>query len=359
VASSLFSERTGDFGLESARSRRIQAVERPSFADLYRRHFEFVWRVLWRGGVGDAQIPDLVHDVFVVVLRKLSTYAHEGPAEGNEDQERRWIYRITVYEMKNHRARRRHRREELTESAGEALDPRDEAERVADREHLRILLNSTTPERATVFELVELEGFTVAEAARTLEVPETTATKRLRLARRDVHEAARRLERRERDAGKTRKNGVYLLPFGVGAWLDLRKLLAPPAGAAAHVWARLRTSLADVDRAGDRPATPPRPSSRRAPIGQLLKVTLGYVATAVAGAGAATAVLLARPTARIAIFRVPGPVVIADADPSPPSGAPAPSAVAPPPVVLPSGTGTLLDPEELRLLRQAQAAHTC
>ena len=60
---------------------RLRLVQRPeanvvraTFADLYRDHFDFVWRVLARLGVPDRDLPDAAQDVFVVVHKKLPEF---------------------------------------------------------------------------------------------------------------------------------------------------------------------------------------------------------------------------------------------------------------------------------------------
>ena len=43
-------------------------------AAVYRGHAAFVWRVVRRLGVADAALEDVVHDVFLVVHRRLAEY---------------------------------------------------------------------------------------------------------------------------------------------------------------------------------------------------------------------------------------------------------------------------------------------
>ena len=50
------------------------ATSSVSFVSLYREHFAYVWRALRRLGIRDADLPDLTHDVFVVVYRKLADF---------------------------------------------------------------------------------------------------------------------------------------------------------------------------------------------------------------------------------------------------------------------------------------------
>src|SRR5688572_24262740 len=45
-----------------------------SLRALYEEHFQFVWRSLRRLGVREADVPDAVQDVFLVVHRKLPEF---------------------------------------------------------------------------------------------------------------------------------------------------------------------------------------------------------------------------------------------------------------------------------------------
>jgi sigma-70-like protein len=141
----------------------------------------------------------------------------------------------------------------------DVLNPRNEASQGQERDYLLLLLSHTTPERRTVFTLVEMEGYTVAEAASILEITETTGTKRLRQAREDMEEAAMKIKGRDEASPPPRKSGFYLLPFGMGAWLKLRVLFDPPAGTAEPVWQRLLASIAQIDDDGEGPSSSPRP----------------------------------------------------------------------------------------------------
>lgn len=335
-------------------------------ATLYQQHSRLVWRALWRARVPKADIDDLVHEVFLVVLRKLPTYQPPTPRPGQspEEQALAWILKITFYEVKNYRARQRHRGVEPMDRNQETPDARDEAARLHDREQLLVLLYSTTPERREVFELVELEGFSVVEAAGILEITEANATRRLGLARHDLKKAAEQLAQRDRDAGKKEPSGL-LLPFGVGAWESLRDLQNPPDGTIEEIWKRLQTTAETIERDNDRPATPPpqRPPLRSSlvrlgkAIGAHLKRVMGYGLAGCVGGALVALLLLRRPETRIAILRFPVPVVFSMPIAASSGASSAHSEDAPTsPRAIP-GAATTLDPAEARLLRKAQAAY--
>src|SRR5690242_9142316 len=71
------------------------AVEPLLFADVYDRHFDFVWRAARRLGVGHEAVDDIAQETFLVVHRRL--------AEPRTGALRAWIYGITVHTVRNHR----------------------------------------------------------------------------------------------------------------------------------------------------------------------------------------------------------------------------------------------------------------
>ena len=247
----------------------------------------------------------------------------------------------------------------------EIPDPRDEAACVEVDDQLLMLLDSTTPDRRAVFELVEIEGFSVVDAARTLKITESNAHRRLGLARQDVRKAAEQLAQRDRDAGK-KEESAFLLPFGVGAWLHFRDLFRAPEGTADRIWQRLQETIAATDHENDRPATPPQ--QPRAPartgrllkaIGRSLKAAIRQLPAAVVGGAIVALLLLPRPAARIAILRIPGPVVIVTSPSTATVEAPALDVRSEPGPTRATPTASAkTDPSEARLIRQAQAAYT-
>jgi hypothetical protein len=246
----------------------------------------------------------------------------------------------------------------------EIPDAHDDAAHLEARDELLTLLDSLPKDRREVFELVELEGFSVVLAARTLGITETNAHRRLKLARQDVEAAAAKLAQRDKDPG-TKKTSAFLLPFGVGAWLQLRDLQNPPAGTADLIWKRLQDTMATLDQQNDRPAHPPPrepPAPQRAgppvkTVAGYLTRSLGYVLAAGAGGAIVALFFLLRPNAGIVILRMPVPVVVATSGATTPAATPAPIAsdAAPTPDAIPSADATI--DEETQLMRQARAAY--
>jgi RNA polymerase sigma-70 factor (ECF subfamily) len=357
--------------MESSGWPRVQDVD--LLTRLYQAHFNLVWRTLRSAGVRAADLDDMAHEVFLVVRRKLLTSEPVivTPDMSPEDQERAWsawISRVAFYEAKNYRTRAGHYRQELMDNVDEILDPRTETAQGEERDYLLLLLSHTTPERRTLFMLVEMEGYTVSEAAGVLEITETTATKRLRQAREDVEEAAMKLKRRDEERQTPRKSGFYLLPFGVGAWVKLRVLLDPPAGTAERVWQRLQASVAQLDEEQEGPSSlpsPPTPARPPAsPVRSLrgpLKSALGHLLAAGVGAAIAVWFLLPHPPARIAVLQMPVPIPIAMSSTRTPTSTVLNVADLPFVTSLVPATPTVqagLDPEEVRMINQAHVAYT-
>ncbi|MBX3201772.1 MAG: RNA polymerase sigma factor [Labilithrix sp.] len=168
--------------------------------DVYREHFELVWRSLRHLGIAESDLEDAVQDVFVVVHGKLATF------EGRS-QLTTWIYGICL-NVAQARRRRAHARRELptdpqslpVDEARAARADEDRGRREAERV-LDALLDTLPLEQRAVFTLFELEGRSSEEIARMCGIPLGTVYSRLRLAREAFKRAAARLEARERFAG--------------------------------------------------------------------------------------------------------------------------------------------------------------
>ncbi len=169
---------------------------RPTLAAVYREQLDFVDRSARHLGVPSAQVDDVVHDVFLVVHRRLADF---DPSAGATL--RSWLYGITRRVVMHHqrRARRMHARHARFGAAreldGEAAAPspdaayeRDEAARVVQR-----FLASLDEDKRQVFALIEIEGFTAPEAARALGVKLNTVYSRLRAARKRFEQTVARL----------------------------------------------------------------------------------------------------------------------------------------------------------------------
>lgn len=157
----------------------------PAFADVFREHAPFVWRVLRRLGVREAEVEDVCQEVFVVVHRKLPEF------EGRSAL-RTWIYGICVRTASDYRRRAHVRREHPTdrppERAGSAPQMR-EIERRQAKAMLDEALDRLDADKRAVFVLFEIEQLEMSEIAEAVGCPLKTAYSRLYAARKHVQEA--------------------------------------------------------------------------------------------------------------------------------------------------------------------------
>jgi RNA polymerase sigma-70 factor (ECF subfamily) len=164
--------------------------ERPCFREIYEGEVSWVYHRLRRLGVNEADLEDTVHDVFVVVHRRLADYDPSRPL-------RPWIAGITVRVAADHfkRAHRRHEvlRPDLEPVAGP--HPHHELEARQRQRLLQQMLDRLDPDRRAVVVLHDLEGFSMPEVAEMLEVGVNTLYSRLRLAREQLASDVSRLKK--------------------------------------------------------------------------------------------------------------------------------------------------------------------
>ena len=159
------------------------------FPRLFASEFGYVFHTLRRLGIPERDLPDVTHDVFLQVHRHVHQYDPERPV-------RAWLFGFAFRIASRYRRLSRNRREML-EQAPELADPEPSAqERIEHHQALDLAhqaLEGLEIQRRAVFILHELDGYSIPEVARTLEVPVNTAYSRLRLARQDFSRIARRL----------------------------------------------------------------------------------------------------------------------------------------------------------------------
>ena len=160
--------------------------------EVFEQHADFVWRVLARAGVRDADLKDASQEVFIIVANKLGQLE-----EGTKVTT--WLYGIAVRVAANQRRKVQRKREELTDQPDESIggDERNSPEqaivRAQARAQLSKLLDELTPEQRIVFELFELEEMTCQAIADALAIPLGTTYTRLRAARAVLAAKAARL----------------------------------------------------------------------------------------------------------------------------------------------------------------------
>ena len=159
---------------------------------MYRQHFDYVWRQLRRLGIARADLPDVTHDVFVIVHRRLNSFDRDRPV-------RPWLFGILFRVAAGHHRLFRQTRELLPRSAG-GLDPEDPAplpdDALLDRQARAVAsraLDALDARLRSVLEMHDLGDRAVPEIAAALQIPVKTVYSRLRLARERLATAASRL----------------------------------------------------------------------------------------------------------------------------------------------------------------------
>lgn len=155
-------------------------------ATIYDDHAGFVWRVAKRLGVPDGALEDVMHDVFVIVHRRIDDY--DGRAALTS-----WLYGITRGVASNRRRgqAREARRIEHAQPKPQTLPPTDDgAQRREAAAFVRRFLAELDPDKREIFSLVDLDGVTVKDAASHTGINVNTAHARLRAARLAFRRAA-------------------------------------------------------------------------------------------------------------------------------------------------------------------------
>jgi RNA polymerase sigma-70 factor (ECF subfamily) len=162
------------------------------FEDVYEQHIDYVWRVARRLGIGEADVDDVVQDVFVTVHRRLGDFEQRSTL-------RTWLYGIAIRVVRDHRRRRRRK---PTTPIGEqelpahGADPEQHAQRAERQRLLHQLLDTLDDDKREVFVLTELEQLSAPDIAQALELNVNTVYARLRAARRDFDRALARARAR-------------------------------------------------------------------------------------------------------------------------------------------------------------------
>jgi RNA polymerase sigma-70 factor (ECF subfamily) len=177
----------------------VAAAERLSFDDVYDACFDFVWRNARRLGVPGAQVDDAVQEVFLVVHRRLAEF------EGRSSI-KTWIFGILVKVAADHRRTLR-RKSPHARSNGAVVEPDTIADeeaspdaRMVRSEGVRLLhqlLGELDDDKRAVFVLAELEQMSAPEIAEALGLNLNTVYARLRTARIEFDESARRERARD------------------------------------------------------------------------------------------------------------------------------------------------------------------
>jgi RNA polymerase sigma-70 factor, ECF subfamily len=171
---------------------------RPGIDAVYAEHSRYVWRCLRALGIGDAQVDDAIHDVFLVVQQKLSSF--DGRAEVTT-----WLYAICIRVARRYRwaARKDAWRfsaidDEPESSTAPAPDwQRDPEEAMERGERLalaRRALERLDDDKREAFVLSQVEQMSAPQLAEIMGVPLNTAYSRIRAAKLAFQAEITRLE---------------------------------------------------------------------------------------------------------------------------------------------------------------------
>lgn len=171
---------------------RAEPIGVPSFRELFEQEFSYVWNTLRRLGVQARELEDVTQHVFMQIHSRLHTFDGGRPL-------RPWLFAFAFRAASNHRNLARHR-VELCIAAPDVADGQALADEQLiirqDREMAELALTRVGLDRRAVLLLHEIEGHSVPEIARTLDIPLNTAYSRLRVARQEYEAAVRRLRAR-------------------------------------------------------------------------------------------------------------------------------------------------------------------
>lgn len=161
--------------------------------EVYRDHFDFVFRQAMRLGGPGIDAEDAAQEVFMVVARKLHTFDATSLVTT-------WLYGITLNVVRAQRRRLRIRRLfELGEDKSEVPVRSVDRAEVLDAHRIAYeILDKLAPKKREVFILAEFEGLSCEEIARLCDTKTETVWSRLHYARKEFSERLQARTRKER-----------------------------------------------------------------------------------------------------------------------------------------------------------------
>jgi len=165
----------------------VKPVNHARITAVVRTNHDFIWRLLRRLGIPEANVDDATQQVFCVAARRIDEIA--------PGSERSFLFGTAVRVASDDRRSAHHREQpdgELDRHISPGPDPEDLAEKNRRRRLLDEVLRSMPIELRAILVLFELEQMTKSEVAELLGIPEGTCVSRLRRARKEFQTIARR-----------------------------------------------------------------------------------------------------------------------------------------------------------------------
>jgi RNA polymerase sigma-70 factor (ECF subfamily) len=180
-------------------------ASRLDILSIHEENADFVWRMLQRMGVRDADVEDQLQEVFVVVHHRLHTF--DGSARMTT-----WLFGICTRVAAAYRRRAYRRREEVVADVPEdgrvdEGDPEHAVIALQARARLLGILDLMDLEKRAIFVMFELDEVPCEEIAEMLGVPVGTVHSRLHAARKDFQAALTRFSAREASQAAFRRGG--------------------------------------------------------------------------------------------------------------------------------------------------------
>jgi RNA polymerase sigma-70 factor (ECF subfamily) len=153
--------------------------ELPGVEDIFRRHHDFVWRVVRRLGVPDSAVDDAVQEVFVVLHRRRDELDQRAPV-------RALLYGIArrIAKRQRERAQTRARLQLVApQPSGATPGPAERVELQQMADALADALANLDEDKRMTFVLADIEGMTAPEIATAMRTNLNTVYARLRAAR--------------------------------------------------------------------------------------------------------------------------------------------------------------------------------
>ena len=163
------------------------------FANLYHREFGYVWHTLRHLGVPERELPDVTHDVFIVIYNRLHLYDASRPL-------RPWLFGVAFRVTSDYLRLCRNARESVRDD----IDPADAspgADDLMETCELQRLIGEALValdlERRAVLVAHDFDGASGPAVADALGIPLKTMYYRLRTGREQFAAAVRRIQARQ------------------------------------------------------------------------------------------------------------------------------------------------------------------